>query len=69
MHDRFANGDFLNDGMTWVGGGVRGPDGAVILYQDRPDGPVLGRRYDLTSYSALFGGETPQWLANEAWIC
>ena len=68
VHDRFRNSAFLNEDMSWIGGGVRDPHDAVILYRDRPDGPVLGRLYELRSYSALFGGETAQWLANEAWL-
>ena len=68
VHDCFLNSAILNERMCWVGGRVREPHDAVILYRDRPDGPVLGRRYELRSYSALFGGETAQWLANEAWL-
>ncbi len=65
---RFQDSDLLRDGMEWVAGGVQRPDVAVVLYRDRPGGPVLGRRYPLQEYSALFGGETPQWLATEAWV-
>ncbi|WIE76749.1 hypothetical protein [Curtobacterium sp. MCSS17_007] len=65
---RFRDSDLLRDGMEWVAGGVQPPDVATILYRDRPGGPVLGRRYPLKEYSALFGGETVQWLATEAWV-
>lgn len=65
---RFRDSELLRDGMEWVAGGVRSPDAAIILYRDRPGGPVLGRRYLLREYSALFGGETAQWLATEAWV-
>lgn len=65
---RFHDSELLRDGMEWVAGGVQPPDAAVIIYRDRPGGPVLGRRYRLGEYSALFGGETPQWLATEAWM-
>ncbi len=65
---RFHDSGLLRDGMEWVAGGVQPPDAAVILYRDRPGGPVLGRRYLLREYSALFGGATAQWLATEAWV-
>lgn len=65
---RFRDSELLRDGMDWVSGCVQPPDVAIILYRDRPGGPVLGRRYLLSEYSALFGGETAQWLATEAWV-
>jgi hypothetical protein len=40
---------------------------AVILYRDRPGGPVLGRLYRLKEYAALFSGASPELLADEAW--
>jgi hypothetical protein len=46
--------DIFHGDLVFVGGG-RSPDGrAVILYRERVDGPVLGRRYDLERYAALF---------------
>lgn len=65
---RFRDSELLRDGMEWVAGVVQPPDAAIILYRDRPGGPVLGRRYLLREYSALFGGESAQWLATEAWV-
>ncbi len=49
---RFHDSGLLRDGTEWVAGGVQPPDAAVILYRDRPGGPVLGRRYLLREYSA-----------------
>lgn len=38
----------------WVGG-QPSPDGAVVLYRQRQDLPVLGYRLDLVTFAPLFG--------------
>ncbi|KZX21219.1 hypothetical protein [Rathayibacter tanaceti] len=53
--------------LVWVRG-VENADGdAVILYRESPGGPVVGRRYRLQDYAALFDvGSSPERLADIA---
>lgn|GEM_PF-7084770 len=56
LRRRFADPQHpLASSVQWVAGGTS-PDGrAVIIYREtRTDGPLLGRRYDLEAFSALF---------------
>ncbi|MBM7473819.1 hypothetical protein [Curtobacterium herbarum] len=63
----FANDTDWNDGMQWVAGRALTDDVAVVLYRDRPGGPVLGRRYDLAVERALFTDDSAEAIAGEAW--
>lgn len=56
-----------NKDMQWVGARALTDDVAVVLYRDRPGGPVLGRRYDLPQERALFTDNSPAAIAAEAW--
>jgi hypothetical protein len=56
-----------NRGMQWVAGRALTDDIAVVLYQDRPNGPILGRRYVLSQERALFSDNDAAALAGEAW--
>lgn len=56
-----------NTGMEWVGARALTDDVAVVLYRDRPNGPVLGRRYDQPQERALFTDNGAKALAAEAW--
>jgi hypothetical protein len=63
----FATDTDWNDGMQWVGGRALTDDVAVVLYRNRPGGPVLGRRYDLGAERALFTDDSAEAIAGEAW--
>lgn len=56
-----------NDGTEWVAGRALTDDVAVVLYRDRPGGPVLGRRYDLAADRTLFTDDSAEAIAGEAW--
>lgn len=40
--------------LVWVRGTEDADGGAVVLYRERPEGPVLGRTYLLGEYAAMF---------------
>ncbi|AZZ56535.1 hypothetical protein [Rathayibacter iranicus] len=51
----------VNDGrdpraatLVWVRGAEDADGAAVVLYRERPEGPVLGRIYRLGEYAAMF---------------
>lgn len=51
----------MNDGrdpraatLVWVRGAEDADGAAVVLYRERPEGPVLGRIYRLGEYAAMF---------------
>jgi hypothetical protein len=41
-------------GYEWIGGKVLPDDSVVILYREWAPGPILGRRYVLPEFKALF---------------
>lgn len=45
-------------GPIMVGARVLPDSSAVIIYRERAGSPVLGRRYDLTTYSRLFSPDS-----------
>lgn len=54
--------NMLTDSMVWVGGGVSLDGSAVVIYRPHQDGPVLGRRYLVAQFEAMF---TPACTAEE----
>lgn len=53
--------------LVWVLGVEDTEGDAVVLYRERAGGPLLGRRYRLPEYAALFDiGSSPERLADIA---
>jgi hypothetical protein len=44
----------LGKSVVWVAGRVLDSDSVVMLYRERPDGPVIGRHYVLSDFASLF---------------
>ena len=47
----------LGQDLTWVSGRAT-PDGAVVLYRQEGVVPVLGWRYEMAWFAAMFGSES-----------
>lgn len=44
-------------GCVWIGGRILDDDSVVILYRESASGPILGRRYILPEFKALFDND------------
>lgn len=61
--------DVFHGSLVWTAGGEGSDGSAIVLYQERPNGPVLGRRYDLDEFAGLFDpGLTVRDLADIAFL-
>jgi len=63
----FETDTHWNHDMDWVAGRALSDDVAVVLYRDRADGPILGRRYVMSEQRALFSDNSAEAVAGESW--
>ena len=54
--------------VVWVNAGVSGSGDAVLLYRQYADGPLVGRRWNLSELGVLFGTDNPAKLAEDMWV-
>ena len=54
--------------VVWVNAGVSDDGDAVLLYRQNEDGPLVGRRWNLSKLGPLFGTNDPIDLAEQMWL-